>query len=883
MAENSDEYTRLIMSNIALKNSLGLTDTSALKDWQAQVNAMTKALNSATNSLVKVTNQVDAYGKAITSFDVPKNKSSISEAVFNQKLMDFETKYNYLAGSLTEDPYKQISKTMDYKNLTFNQDFKGTKSKQVLKEIMQDLGGSVETSPTRKHKDRMQITFPVSESTWNDTVNSFDGNESKARADLVRKFKKENLGSAIKYSNVENSIQKDKENTKEQEKHNKENSGTFKQGLSALLKVFTVVTVIANIARRILTSLLSRATEVTSMNSEGVKNGVSITAQRQFKATERVMGLPDDTMNKALSSLASNFGETKNLNTRALESLAQVMGGGIETAIRQGLGESNPYGLLEQIVNAYYQRGLNGVNSLGIRTDRASAQRELATSLENAGLGEIATILRSMNFQNSNGIYKDRVSDLESYLKLYTPNTMGNTPSDYQYFSALGQTARELQQTFNDLKNNLELGLLSALARIISKINSWDIGKSQMEKLDSLQEKREFATQKIAQLNEQANISNAITQGNFTEFLKDNGLLQQMSIAFGATDFFKIMSSLASQNGIVKQNQQSAFGSLQKFAQTEKGKQALAHYFLATDSRYRASDLQEILDDSYKSGNLKFDPLAYSLETQLQNIKEDTKTWLNNNNSSESVMRNAPQRAKPFGLLITKSNFNDFSDLWGFVSANQVDKNNALEMYGEYIVKNGDWYQSALNTGRTKNLNKALFDVAKNRRPNDISLDAKAFNKKNLDEQNEYVQGLLEIGYLSQDDVKNEMGKYIGTNIQRKGGLDEFNWADLMTEVNILQAQNNINSTALALQAVKNASKDVQQKLLGAQKVTSSVYKESDFNNNVTVNLIVKDAQGRQQTYSYTVDGTNNPISAEKTFNVDLSTELRKNILNGSK
>ena len=199
--QSPDELTRFTMTNLSLKDANGNIDKSSLKDWQTQVASMTKALNSATNSIVKVSTQVDEFGKAFATFDVPKSQNRNARPVFNQKLVDFETKYGYLAGSLAKDPYSLVSKESDYRKISFNKSFYGTQSKRTLKKTVEDLGGTVENNPTKKRKDQMRITFPISESDWQDELLKTSGDETKAKTNLSARYTRKNLKPAKKYSN----------------------------------------------------------------------------------------------------------------------------------------------------------------------------------------------------------------------------------------------------------------------------------------------------------------------------------------------------------------------------------------------------------------------------------------------------------------------------------------------------------------------------------------------------------------------------------------------------------------------------------------------------------------------------------------------------------
>ena len=86
-----EELTRFYMSNTQLKDSAGQVDKSALKDWNTQVKQMTRALESATNGLVKVIKTIDVNGNALATFDVKRSQSGNAQPAFDRELGNIET------------------------------------------------------------------------------------------------------------------------------------------------------------------------------------------------------------------------------------------------------------------------------------------------------------------------------------------------------------------------------------------------------------------------------------------------------------------------------------------------------------------------------------------------------------------------------------------------------------------------------------------------------------------------------------------------------------------------------------------------------------------------------------------------------------------------
>ena len=482
--ENPEELTRFIMTNVALKDKEGNVDKSFLKDWKTQTDAMTRALNSATNSLLKAVTRIDKDGNAFSTWYVPRNQKSNALSAFNQKLLDFETKYGYEAGSLSLDPYTKIKNESDSRIITFNKSFYGAHSKKVLKDIVNELGGTAELNPTKKRKDQMKIDFPVSEYAWQEELVKTDGDVSKAKENLKNDFIRKNLKPAVKYSDDVLSERKEKEKREEEKKEEKEKKQSRVSMLGKIAIVAKVLATIADITRRILTATLQRASEITKERQDAVSNGTTQEKVRQYYTTEGAMGMGKGTILEGMQELKSGLGNLANLDTNMLSELAKVLRSDIINGIKLGEAGTNTENVMKQILDAYYKQAQRGVNSLGQQVGVRNAEIEMAGALEKAGLGKLAEILRSMFYANDTGIYKGRVTDFDSFNSLSPHYTNGLTDVDNKYASELGQSINALKQRFNDLKENLEQGLLISLGNLINQINNWDIGKSVKEKTE---------------------------------------------------------------------------------------------------------------------------------------------------------------------------------------------------------------------------------------------------------------------------------------------------------------------------------------------------------------------------------------------------------------
>ena len=738
--ENPEELTRFIMTNVTLKDKEGNVDKSFLKDWKTQTDAMTRALNSATNSLLKAVTRIDKDGNAFSTWYVPRNQKSNALSAFNQKLLDFETKYGYEAGSLSSDPYTKIKNESDSRIITFNKSFYGAHSKKVLKDIVNELGGIAELNPTKKRKDQMKIDFPVSEYAWQEELAKTDGDVSKAKENLKNDFIRKNLKPAVKYSDDVLSERKEKEKIEEEKKEEKEKKQSRISALGKIAIVAKVLATIADITRRILTATLQRASEITKERQDAVSNGTTQEKVRQYYTTEGAMGMRKGTVLEGMQELKSGLGNLANLDTNMLSELAKVLRSDIISGIKLGEAGTNTENVMKQILDAYYKQAQRGVNSLGQQVGVRNAEIEMAGALEKAGLGKLAEVLRSMFYANDTGIYKGRVTDFDSFNSLSPHYTNGLTDVDNKYASELGQSINALKQRFNDLKENLEQGLLISLGNLINQINNWDIGKSVKEKTEDNRTNSVLLSKARAQYTNRA--ESASKRAN--KILKDAGI--DLS-AFGehGTDistFVKYMYSDAfytdEELGRRTDEQKETIKKFKQFLVTAEGEEVIKAMI---ESEY-ALDFANKADKAYKkgmkTGDFNYDISGYTDGAYQSAIQDDITTLLSD--VATNGKKQELHKKKSLSLLYNffHADRNGLSeDILQYKLAQQ-----GLSEQQTYkdIINNGGDSSSLTNTlynslGKTRKTVK-WWEIGKQKKKEEVVLKA------------------LEEGVLTEDDVK---------------------------------------------------------------------------------------------------------------------------------
>ena len=852
--ENPEELTRFIMTNVTLKDKEGNVDKSFLKDWKTQTDAMTRALNSATNSLLKAVTRIDKDGNAFSTWYVPRNQKSNALSAFNQKLLDFETKYGYAAGSLSLDPYTKIKNESDSRIITFNKSFYGAHSKKVLKDIVNELGGTAELNPTKKRKDQMKIDFPVSEYAWQEELAKTDGDVSKAKENLKNDFIRKNLKSAVKYSDDVLSERKEKEKREEEKKEEKEQKQSRVSALGKIALIAKVLATIADITRRILTVTLQRASEITKEKQDAVSNGTTQEKVRQYYTTEGAMGMRKGIILEGMQELKSGLGNTANLDNNMLFELSKVLRSDIISGIKLGEAGTNTENVMKQILDAYYKQAQRGVNSLGQQVGVRNAEIEMAGALEKAGLGKLAVVLRSMFYANDTGIYKGRVTDFDSLNSLSPHYTNGLTDVDNKYASELGQSINALKQRFNDLKENLEQGLLISLGNLINQINNWDIGKSVKEKTEDNRTNSVLLSKARAQYTNRA--ESASKRAN--KILKDAGI--DLS-AFGehGTDistFLQYMYSDAfhtdEELGRRTDEQKETIKKFKQFLITDKGEEFIKAMI---ESEY-ALDFANKADKAYKkgmkTGDFNYDIAGYTDGAYQSAIQDDITTLLS------AVATNGKKQE----LHKKKS----LSLLYNFFHA---DRNGLSEDILQYkLAQQGlseqQTYKDIINNGGdSSSLTNTLYDSLDKARKT-----VKWWESGKQKKKEEVVLKALEEGVLTEDDVKKAQ---LSLARDRKGsGLVSIDHEPYLVDKTVEEYTKDIGlRTIFEEQLQIQKVQDIISKYK-ADNLSASVGNYNPNTGEVLFTLNLKTDKGEKTVFSQYVR-TDMVLSQEASFKDDLS------------
>lgn len=294
----------------------------------------------------------------------------------------------------------------------------------------------------------------------------------------------------------------DKENDliKELEKATKE-KGTEKEteatrfNRGTFLKILGAIMGLADIARRILSSVLNIATQQVKETTEAHNLGISREQMRQYGRLETAHGLKEGTISGALSDIQGKFGNITTLDENALEALAVVMGGKIEEMAKMGLGSSNPEAILGAILDEFNAKANSGVNSIGQYVGETQARRELYSYLMKIS-PQVADIFATMQEEqhNINSLFRNQADTFAEWKNTIKPQRNTTQAGEGVLFT-LGEEWNVFKALLEEIKHTLAVSIAPVLTRILRRINNMRVTMNEGEKL-RLNEENKSANEK---------------------------------------------------------------------------------------------------------------------------------------------------------------------------------------------------------------------------------------------------------------------------------------------------------------------------------------------------------------------------------------------------
>ena len=284
------------------------------------------------------------------------------------------------------------------------------------------------------------------------------------------------------------------------QKNNESEGGAegFRFRKGTLLKLLAIVTTLTDITRRILSSVMTLATQQVRDSVEAHNLGISRERLRDYRRAELMHGMKEGTFEEAISGEQQKYGNIASLDEESLKYIALIMGDKVSEMATMGLGSSNPEAIVEAIVDRANELANKGQNSLGMYVGEQQARRELYSYLMKYS-SSIANIFATMQEEqnNINSIFRNQ-ADTFAKFRDSAGFTRNSTQAGEGVLVTLGQEWNVFKKLIEDMKYTLSVTLAPILAKILQRVNNMRVGMSASEKLRVNAENRDANARALA-------------------------------------------------------------------------------------------------------------------------------------------------------------------------------------------------------------------------------------------------------------------------------------------------------------------------------------------------------------------------------------------------
>ncbi len=373
--------------------------------------------------------------------------------------------------------------------LPFKRKRLGSLAKLLAEEEVSRFLGTFE----KTNSDFYKIGYPVAKKDWEEQLESLGGDTPENRKKAFSYFGKQmdsQMKSSAYYSKESTEKNRASQKAKEEEKQRKEeekqrkeeeknSAGNKIKNFLTLTKILAIITTIADIVRRILTSTFERAKEVTRDSSEAIKTGVNPFIAQKYKRMERAIGLEEGTMLNASGTILHAFGQIDQLDPSAMKLIAPVITSKVRTAIETGQGKSNPDEVAKMIINDFYNKAMQGVDWSGSYVGREKAFLNLTDRLSRFS-PEMANVLATMHYLNTSEMYGGKISSFDDLINLQGEQSSWNI--NRKIMENLGIELEGLTAKLKTMKENVFDRLGASLVTFIDWVNNSDLFMSEEDK-----------------------------------------------------------------------------------------------------------------------------------------------------------------------------------------------------------------------------------------------------------------------------------------------------------------------------------------------------------------------------------------------------------------
>ena len=514
MANVSDEYVKITLRNAGIRmNPLDknndplpdILDKSMLSDLDKHLRAIKQTILSASNFTAYFNENMkkinEATGEMVQSFFVRKSDVPNVVSALRRKNAELAQGRTYLdfshldpQGQPTPTPisYLKGAQFEDVQMLNFKRRRAGKISQSLAEEALDNMGGKAYfASPKDKDKEMMSFALPVTES----EINALGGMKEakKHYGKVLTKMLKDSK--STEYSSAEMKGRNEAQKEEDEKRQQKLAEEVNRNKAHLIIRAIATLIAIASILRRILSVILSRATEDTKNAQESIRYSVNPINAIAYKRMERARGLDEGTTMSAIQAVQTKFGQTDKIgmDNQDLKTLAPVLTTKVANLVQTGLGKDRPEELMKMIINDFYNQANKGILWTGENVGKEDASRILIDRLSGFS-PDMANILATMLYLNNRSTeYKGKIKDFDSLIDL------GGEQSSYhldtRIMEDLGIEVQEVTAKFKTLKENI----LDKLGASLAKFVDW---ASNTEMFMSTEDKAKRRLNAISSLNE---------------------------------------------------------------------------------------------------------------------------------------------------------------------------------------------------------------------------------------------------------------------------------------------------------------------------------------------------------------------------------------------
>lgn len=427
------------------------------------------------------------FGMGIQEIIVDARDADVVEQALIYKNASFSRKDPSNPKNILESPYSITSSKVA--TISGTTTLHGEEAFKQAQEKIRQQGGDIWRAPTNKNVDRVKYFFP--------TGVAEDKKQVEALKHKMLKEAQKTSKASLGYEAWE---REDKDAARKMEEEKEKSDESAAKTSHVIKSILAVVTVIADIARRILTATLTNASETNRKTIEAQNVGMSYAERRNMDIFDIAHGMERGTLFSAVSSIQSKFGDVTKLDTNALGVLARVMGNEVGDLVRSGLGGKNPDVLMEKILDKYFAQYKAGKNSLGQTVGQAQARRELVTVLQSVS-PELATIFSRMVDDSLSGRYGN-FSTVREWRGTTITNRGDLGESDLTLVSEIGKTWNEIRAATNDIKDLWMNKIIISLNGLLKDVDNLRIGMSATQNIKTDESNREKNTEALQRGNQ---------------------------------------------------------------------------------------------------------------------------------------------------------------------------------------------------------------------------------------------------------------------------------------------------------------------------------------------------------------------------------------------